>query len=163
MAPGVTVYLARFSVARRAKVTLALAEYREKQIRLFKIQADNIVTPPDTDETGKVLKEGDPPDVRERKIMTYMAAQTELDALEQAYLKPAVLREYITAIEGIELDGQPLTADDLDPTLADEVYDWMKEAAELSPFVGTASKLPLPSETPEGGTTNPTTATTAAA
>lgn len=163
--PGARVHLKKFSVERRARVVIALAEYRAKLNEIYRQMFDFIVVPDETDETGKVIKPGDPPELRERKIIERVRLQGEITALEDAYLKPVQLREYVVSIEGVELDGEPMTPETLlsggHPAFADEIYTWMEGHNGLPPFGGTSSSSPSPSPTPEAGTSPSTIASAA--
>ncbi len=163
--PGAKVHLKKFSVDRRAKVTLALAEYRAKLNAIYRQMLDSIIVPDETDEEGKVTKPGDSLAVREEKTVKRITLQTEISALEDAYIKPAQLREYVVSIEGVELDGEPLTPETLvtgaHPAFADEVYRFMEEHNGLPPFEDSSSPSPSPSPIAADGTTPLTTATAA--
>ncbi len=170
--PGARVHFKKYNVERRAKATLALAEYRAQMQDLYRRMIPFIIIPDETDETGAVTKPGDPPAERERKIIERVRLQGEIEALEDAFLKPVLLREYVTGIEGVELDGEPLTPETLvsgaHPGFADEAYAFMEANNGLPPFVDTSSPSPSPSPTAEDGSGIPinstlTTATTVAA
>jgi hypothetical protein len=159
--PGVRVHLKKFSVEARSRVVLALAEYRAKANDLYRQMLDAVVIPDDTDETGKVTQPGDPPAVREQKAILRARILMELEALADAYIKPAQLRTYVERFEGVEMDGQPLTVDQLPPEIADEIYEFMEANNGLPPFAGNNSSSPSPSVTPGDGSSPNTTATTA--
>ena len=155
--PGARVHLRKFNVQNRAHIVLALAEYRAKVNTLYRQMIPLAIVPDETDETGAVTKPGDSPDVRERKTIERLALQTEIAALEDAYIKPALLRAYVVSIDGVELDGEPLSAETLvsgaHPSFADEVYTFMEANNGLPPFVSSSSPSPSPSLTLEDGAT----------
>lgn len=163
--PGARVHLRKFNVERRARVVLALAEYRAKVNALYRQMITCVIVPDETDETGAVTKAGDPPAEREKKTIERIALQTEIAALEDAYIKPALLREYVVSIEGVEIDGETMTAETLvsgaHPGFADEVYDFMEAHNGLPPFVDSSSPSPSPSLTPADGTIQDTIASAA--
>lgn len=164
--PGVRVHLRKFSVERRSRVVLALADYRAKLNEIYRQMLEHVIVPDETDETGTVTKPGDPPEVRERKVIERVRLQGEVTALEDAYLKPAMLREYVTSIEGVELDEQPVTPEMLISggalvELADESFHFLEANNGLPPFENISSKPPSPLPTPEDGTTSITSANAA--
>src|ERR1051325_1020311 len=109
--PGVKVHMNKFSVAHRAQISLALADCRAKINEVYRKMLDYIPVPDETDEHGVVIKPGDSKEVREAKTVQRIILQSEIKALEDAYIKPAWLRHYVTSVEGAELDGQPITAE----------------------------------------------------
>jgi len=103
--------------------------------------------------------------VRERKAIERVVLEEELAAIANAYIKPALLRHYIQSIEGVELDGQPITAEILVTgggltQFADEIYQFMEANNGLPPFANNNSQSPSPSPTAEDGSSSSTTAST---
>ena len=167
--PGARVHMKKFNVKNRAKMTLELAEYRAKVTDIYRQMLDTVIVPDETDENGVKIKDGDSLEVRERKAIQRAILEGEHAALDDAYIKPLILKAYVTRIEGVELDGAPVTVDGLleGPLmpLADEIYHWMEANNGLPPFADTNSSSPSLSQTPEDSTSEtpktPTTATAA--
>jgi hypothetical protein len=152
---GARVHLRKFTVDRHTHVTIALANPRAKLGSLYREWGQYSLVPDETDETGKVTKPGDSAEIREDKIVQRMRLQGEIDALTQINLKAAILCEYVESIEGVELDGEPMTPEMLvttgPPTFADEVYAFLEANNGLPPFVAIKSPSPPPSPTAEDG------------
>jgi hypothetical protein len=163
----VRVKLLKFSPARRARVEIALAEYREKMRDIARKMAEAIIMEDIHDDGGKLLKAGDTPEVRIEKLKKQAGLMPEFRALEDAYLKPAYLRVYVSSVEGLEIDSAPATTaeqliEDGASELGDEVYSYIQEHGGLTAGESKPSGSDGTSEPPEGGTTDSTTATTAA-
>jgi hypothetical protein len=157
--PGVRVHLLRFTSARRAEVSLQLAEYRAKMADIYRRQVDAAIVPDETDELGTVTRPGDPPEVRQRKAIQCAALSMEGGALEEAYILPATLRTYVERVEGLEIDGQAITGANINelapPQFSDEIYRYIEENNGLPPFGPTGSLSPSPSPTAaDGGSQN---------
>ncbi len=160
--PGAVVHLKKFNVQQRAQITLQLAEYRAKLNDVYRRMIETIPILNETDETGAVTKPGDPADVIERKSLQRAGLHNEIAAITDAYIKPALLRHYIVGVEGVEIDGEPLTAETVvtkaPPEFGDEIYSFIEEHNGLPPFAGSSSASPSHSPTAEDGSSPITTA-----
>ncbi len=164
--PGVKVTVKKFSVSRRAKVEFQLAEFREKRKDLICQMVDARINETVKDDAGNVVDPGDPPEVRTEKLKKQGAFRIDFESIENMYLKPAILRVYVSKVEGLESADPPIvTADDLvdegDGNLGDAVYEYIQRNNGLTPGESSPSGQCGTSEPPEGTETPTTTVTTA--
>jgi hypothetical protein len=165
--PGVRVTVKKFSVARRAKMELELAEYREKTRVLWSELADCKEIPDEKDESGNIVQRGDTQAIVEQKSYRFRGALQQLEGTINQYLKPVVLRTYIKRIDDLLIDGSPATVETLiedGPTeLSDEVCNFIEQANSLSGEEAGESSLPTTLVAPVGGNPTLTSATDASA
>jgi len=171
IAPEVRVTCRRFSQRLKAKLELELAPYRsEVREKMLTYAEDCIIDDGLRDNDGNLVlgdderpvHVGDSEFIRAQKRTRQTAFNAWLQGQIEARLKPATLRAYVKSVEGLTVDGKPVTDADglLDgpEEIAEEVYRFILESGALSESERKNSPSPTTSPEAEGGPMSLTTA-----
>lgn len=165
--PGVRIHFRLFGVRRRAAVNLAIAEHYDKLRPVAEQLQECAIVPEETNEKGEVVRKGDPPEVVLQKLKKQTIVRRHYEAVEAAYILEPTLLAYVEKVEGLTLNGEPITTADsfvenAPDELADEAYHFVTAHNGLTAGESSASGQLGTSTSPEATTTPSTTATTAA-
>lgn len=150
--PGVKFTVRRLNVVQRAKRDAPLLQQR---VRLTEIDHRLRSLP-------EIPVDGHDPFGPDRA-----ALNVELQDLENLHFRPAYLRAGLISVEGIEIDGAPVTAQTLIESGPDdliiEIYNACMSASEMNAVQQGNLQSPITSAEQEGGGESNTTVTSAAA
>lgn len=158
--PSVRITIKRFSQGRRAMLELELAPYRvelrDKMLEYAEsAQVNEGLRDNDgelvLDENRKAVDPGDTVFVKGQKATRRTAFDQWLQTNLECQIKPATLRTYISKIEGLSVDGQPITTVDKflaegPQELADEAYLFISQhGGMMESDLVPKSQSPMPS------------------